>query len=118
MAEFGDFEEFWIVWSPTGCTPPSWRHESEDSARVEAGRLAKLRPRAEFYVLKAIGKATTPDVVLWSDAVSSEQLAAVTPEGPPPEPEPEPATALEITTLIDVAAAPQSTPDDENEIPF
>jgi len=47
-----DFE-FWLVWSPTGTTPPSYRHLSELSAINEAERLARLNKGAEFYVLRA-----------------------------------------------------------------
>lgn len=44
---------FWLVWSPTGSTPPSHRHEFVHSAIAEAERLARSAPNAKFYVLKA-----------------------------------------------------------------
>jgi len=34
-------EEFWIVWSPTGETPPKYRHYSSESAATEATELAE-----------------------------------------------------------------------------
>lgn len=61
------FRTFWIVWSPTGSSPPRCRHADEPSARAEATRLAKLNPGAEFFVLAAIGKAQKVDVA-WSAA--------------------------------------------------
>ncbi|MPW17903.1 hypothetical protein GCT13_13385 [Paraburkholderia sp. CNPSo 3157] len=44
---------FWLVWSPSGVTPPKYRDESRESAIAEAERLARERVGAEFYVLAA-----------------------------------------------------------------
>lgn len=44
---------FWLVWSPTGPTPPRCRHVSEDLARAEAKRLAIAHRGQRFYVLQA-----------------------------------------------------------------
>ncbi|BAO88942.1 DUF2188 domain-containing protein [Caballeronia cordobensis] len=46
-------ETFWLVWSPTGHVPPSFRHESRENAIAEAERLARSRVGAEFFVLQA-----------------------------------------------------------------
>lgn len=46
-------KKFWLVWSPTGQTPPKKLHDTQDQARAEAQRLAIAKPGQEFYVLKA-----------------------------------------------------------------
>jgi hypothetical protein len=45
--------EFYLVWSPQGCTPPRYRHESYAGAETEARRLAECHPHAAFFVMKA-----------------------------------------------------------------
>lgn len=45
---------FWLVWSPTGATPPKFRHPSEQSAAEEAERLAITHPGQLFVVLESI----------------------------------------------------------------
>lgn len=60
-------EAFWIVWSPTGTSPPRKRHDDHAAAHAEAERLANLSPAAQFYVLKAIERVehrTTVTVTL------------------------------------------------------
>lgn len=44
---------FWLVWSPTGARPPTYRHENYPDAVREAERLARSAPGQEFYVLAA-----------------------------------------------------------------
>lgn len=44
---------FYLVWSPTGNTPPKHRHYSFDDAQREAERLTSLNSPSEFYVLEA-----------------------------------------------------------------
>ncbi|MDN7658475.1 hypothetical protein [Burkholderia cenocepacia] len=52
MSEMRD--AFWIVWCPTGSTPPSKRHTDYLEAIREAERLARAsRGGAEFYVMRA-----------------------------------------------------------------
>lgn len=46
------FTPFWLVWSPTGKTSPSKRHDLKEEAAAEAERLARANPGAEFYVLE------------------------------------------------------------------
>jgi len=46
---------FWMVWCPTGRSP-MFKHESADSARKEAQRLAGENHNSEFYVLQAIAR--------------------------------------------------------------
>lgn len=43
---------FWLVWSPNGDRPPSYRHATEDAALREANRLADRFPGREFYVMQ------------------------------------------------------------------
>ena len=86
-----DDTTFWLVWSPQGVTPPSFRHPSEEQAQKEAERLAREHPSAEFYVLYAIScsKVTKVETTrLWR-----EPVVAPRPEPepvPPPEPVVEP----------------------------
>ena len=44
---------FWLVWCPEGQYPPSYRHDTEHSAEVEAERMAKEHPHKRFYVIEA-----------------------------------------------------------------
>jgi len=46
-------DAFFIVWSPTGPTNPSYRHEVRASAVSEAERLARAHPGNEFFVMQA-----------------------------------------------------------------
>jgi hypothetical protein len=45
---------FWLVWSPTGHKPPSFRHPSIESATTEADRLATAHPGQTFIVLESV----------------------------------------------------------------
>lgn len=63
--------QFWIVWSPGGTKPPSYRHDSMSSAIDEAKRLAGQNPGKEFYVLWAMGRARKVDVE-WTPVDQSE----------------------------------------------
>lgn len=55
-------ERFWIVWNPGSSRPPTRRHRSEESARCEAERLARLNPGQQFIVLRAVASARVVDV--------------------------------------------------------
>jgi hypothetical protein len=55
-------DAFWLVWSPTGTTPPTHRHEHYHLAQTEAERLARLYPGEEFYVLIAQTKRVVCDM--------------------------------------------------------
>lgn len=48
---------FFIVWCPTGTSPPSHRHDTFEDAQREAERLAECAPRAEFFVLGALARS-------------------------------------------------------------
>lgn len=46
-------KRFYLVWSPTGNTPPKHRHYTFEDAQREAERLTSLHSPSEFYVLEA-----------------------------------------------------------------
>jgi hypothetical protein len=56
------FREFWMV---LGNGAPTYRHDTEENARQEAERLARLSPGCEFFVLAATGKVVKSDLA-WS----------------------------------------------------
>ncbi len=59
---------YWMVWNPAGCSPRV-RHLTEESARVEAERLARANVGHCFIVLKAVAQCRVrpqPEVI-WSD---------------------------------------------------
>jgi len=66
------FTPFWIIWTPTGSTPPKVRHSIRGEAVSEAERLARLTPGAEFYVLEAYGCCKKSDVQ-WTLADGQEE---------------------------------------------
>lgn len=53
-------QEFWIVWSPQGSIPPTYRHKTQREAELEAYRLANVHKGAEFYVLATVACAVKP----------------------------------------------------------
>lgn len=55
-------ETFFLVWSPTGPTPPKHRHSTRETAKAEAERLARLNRGAEFFVLVATDRLVVDDV--------------------------------------------------------
>lgn len=54
-------DAFWLVWSPTGATPPRRRHATESAATAEAERLARVHIGHAFYAVQAIALRTVPD---------------------------------------------------------
>jgi hypothetical protein len=54
---------FWLVWSPTGSTPPKHRHLTEQLAVQEAERLAKAHPGQLFVVLESIAARRVDNLV-------------------------------------------------------
>ena len=51
-------KRFWMVWNP-GNRAPSFKHKTQDAAKQEAERLAKLHPGKEFVVLQSVGTVRT-----------------------------------------------------------
>lgn len=45
--------EFFLVFSPTGPTPPKYQHSTYQSAYMEARRMSCVHPGQEFYVMRA-----------------------------------------------------------------
>ena len=64
------FREFWMV---LGNGTPVYRHATEELARMEAERLARVHPGQEFFVLQAIGKCVKSDVQ-WSEPSDSGDI--------------------------------------------
>ena len=50
---------FWMV---LGSGLPTYRHDTEQSARAEAERLARQQAGQEFYVLQAVSACVKSDV--------------------------------------------------------
>lgn len=63
--------KFWIVWSPQGARPPSFRHITLAAATTEAKRLAEEHPGHEFFALEAVGRAQKV-TVQWTDLNEAE----------------------------------------------
>lgn len=57
----GSENTFWLVWNPAGGAP-TFQHNTEESARTEASRLARSNPGLKFYVLASTGCAVKRDV--------------------------------------------------------
>ena len=58
--------KFWMVWSEKS-NETSHRHDTPQSARAEAERLAKTFPGVRFFVLGAEGFAAVPNPVKWEE---------------------------------------------------
>jgi hypothetical protein len=56
---------FWLVWKDNGGIP-TVPHDSLDSAKREAERLARMHPGSKFYVLQTVGACSKTDV-LWDE---------------------------------------------------
>jgi hypothetical protein len=52
---------FFVVWRDFG-GPPTYRHATEDTARAEATRLARLNPGVKFHVLGLVDTCVKDDV--------------------------------------------------------
>lgn len=58
-----EYQKFWMVWNPLGRSP-THRHESRQSAIIEAERLASLYD-GDFHVLESLGSCRKVSV-RWS----------------------------------------------------
>ncbi|HEB13387.1 MAG TPA: hypothetical protein ENI13_00220 [candidate division CPR3 bacterium] len=56
--------KFWMVWRE-GTYPPQKKHDTKNSAKVEAARLAMQHPDIDFTVLESIGGYRKP-TVFWT----------------------------------------------------
>lgn len=61
--------KFWMV---VGRGVPCVKHDSEQSARAEASRLAKNNPGEPFTVLESIATACKVEVQ-WTDHISNDE---------------------------------------------
>lgn len=55
-----EFPTFWFVWTKTGRVPRK-AHNSLESARTEALRLAELNPNKKFIILESKEKIHVSD---------------------------------------------------------
>lgn len=62
-------DQFWMV---LGNGNPVYRHPSEQSARNEAQRLARINPGSTFFVLRAVAAVTVVDVQ-WTELDDAER---------------------------------------------
>lgn len=62
--------KFWMVWNERGHAP-TYKHETELSAKTEAERLARLNPGHMFHVLERKGACKKIDV-LWTGTDSMD----------------------------------------------
>lgn len=53
---------FWFVWNTNG-RAPAFKHETAESAKTEAQRLARAHRGEEFIILQAVGGAVLKDPV-------------------------------------------------------
>ena len=74
---------FWLLWSPTGPTPPRNRHASESEAKRVATDMAVRHPGQEFFVVKATTRVLIPPFAVIDELVDP-------PLWSPPEPTDEP----------------------------
>lgn len=65
-----DTKKFWMV---LGLGTPVYRHDSEDSARAEAERLAENCPGSEFVVLESIASVRKSSVQ-WEDHIDCSSI--------------------------------------------
>lgn len=58
-------QDFWLVWRENG-SGPTHKHDSEESARKEAERLARKEPDAIFCVMSLVAACRKTPVVQWT----------------------------------------------------
>lgn len=56
-------ERFWLIWSPTGPTPPRVRLTTRSEAKRAAEEMARMHPGQEFYVMRAECVSVKRDVL-------------------------------------------------------
>lgn len=64
--------EFWFVWCEDGGAPRH-KHPTEQSAKTEAERLARLNPGTKFCVLRLVGVCVKSDLQ-WMEAASPDEM--------------------------------------------
>lgn len=61
----GTGKKIWVVFNPNG-RAPTYTHQSYDSAKQEAKRLARMNPDQSFYVMESVGMARKHDVSFYA----------------------------------------------------
>jgi hypothetical protein len=59
-------EKFWMVWRENG-GGPTRQYPAEKSAEIEAERLARENPGANFVVLESVKFCTIDNPIHWYD---------------------------------------------------
>ncbi len=62
----------WFVWNSRGGYPFA-RHQTEESAKSEAMRLASINRKETFYVLKTVGTMRAVDVE-WKETKEEDEV--------------------------------------------
>lgn len=62
-------KQFYLVWSPTGPTPPRVRHPTKHEARNVCLKMAREHPGADFYIVKALYRATVPNPIPYAESL-------------------------------------------------
>lgn len=65
--------KFWFVWNENGRNP-TYKHQTFDSAKIEAERLANLNPGQTFVVLESRAECRKNSVTWIQHSDLSEQL--------------------------------------------
>ena len=66
------FEQFFMVWTPSGKAPTK-KHEKYKDACDEAARLASHNQDKDFYILQAVKRCRFPKVV-WEDVEFNDEI--------------------------------------------
>jgi hypothetical protein len=64
--------KFWLVWNEANGLP-TYKHDSEQSARSEAERLAKNRQGEEFHVLELVDSCKVK-TVFWRSQQQNDDI--------------------------------------------
>jgi len=66
-------DAFWMVWNANG-GKPTFKHPTEESARLEAERLARLNRGQVFIVLESKAQCVVTDVAWFEHDRSREDV--------------------------------------------
>ncbi|RQM48671.1 hypothetical protein [Paraburkholderia tropica] len=68
-----DPKPFFLVWSPTGQKPPTFKHPSRQGAVMEAERLAREHRGQKFFVLATTDSRIVDDMVRSTFALETDE---------------------------------------------
>ena len=63
-------KKFWMVWNE-GNRDPRFKHGTEEMARIEAERLARLFPGSIFYLLTSVDACKVNDIKWDSEDITN-----------------------------------------------